>query len=57
MVPWPLQPLKYLKPVLMWKLCGGIRVKSVDDPQPGQLGFLRVASTVKQPSPLKPHLP
>ena len=46
-----------LNPVLMLNWWGGIKVRSVDEPQPGQLGFLSVASTVKQPSPLKPHLP
>jgi hypothetical protein len=36
---------------------GGIKVMSVLDPHPAQVGLTRVVSTIVHPSPLKPHLP
>lgn len=36
---------------------GGIRVRSVLDPQPGHVGFFKVVSTVVQCSPLRLHCP
>jgi hypothetical protein len=36
---------------------GGIRVRSLLDPQPGQFGFFKAVSTVVQCSPLRRHEP
>jgi len=36
---------------------GGIKVKSVLEPQPAQAGLFKFISTIRQSSPLKPHLP
>ncbi len=45
------------KPDVTLNACGGMRLMSVEEPEPGAVGFTRVVSTSVQPSPLKPHLP
>ena len=36
---------------------GGMRLMSVPEPEPGEVGFLNVVSTRVQFSPLNPHSP
>ena len=46
------------KPAVTLNTCGGIKLMSVEEPEPGtELGFTSVVSTSVQPSPLKPHWP
>ena len=43
----------YVKDVSTLYACGGIKLRSVDEPDPGVVGFVRVVSTKRQFSPLK----
>ena len=36
---------------------GGMRLMSVEEPEPGEVGFTSVVSMSVQPSPLKPQWP
>ena len=45
------------KPEVTLNACGGMRLMSVDEPEPGAVGFTSVVSMSVQPSPLKPHFP
>ena len=45
------------KPEVTLNACGGMRLMSVEEPEPGAVGFTSVVSMSVQPSPLKPHLP
>ena len=47
----------YWKPEVTLNARGGMRLMSVEEPEPGAVGFTSVVSTSVQPSPLNPHLP
>ena len=44
-------------PEVTLKEWGGIKLMSVEEPEPGLVGFTRVVSTSVQPSPFKPQPP
>ena len=39
------------------KACGGMRLMSETEPEPGEVGLTSVVSMSVQPSPLEPQLP
>ena len=45
------------KPDVTLNECGGMRLMSVEEPEPGEVGFTSVVSMSVQPSPLKPQPP
>ena len=45
------------KPEVTLNACGGMRLMSVEEPEPGAVGLTSVVSMSVQPSPLKPHFP